>query len=142
MSKVDFNTLQFGTPYYVFEVRNSKYANIQFIPNIFVTRIDSKKVKILVAIVEYNVKTEKGVFRKTVEYLENVDNQEDYFRSLQNSNFQFGLPSPLLFLEKVIDGIKTIIKMKDVSINCVPTLTIPKNGGCPKCAGGICCAPP
>jgi hypothetical protein len=134
MYKPDFNTLQFSVPYYVAQVRDPKYANIQFVPNIYVTRINSKQVKIFVKIMEYNVKTQKAVAKKTVEYLENVDNQEDYFRSLQNSNFEFGLPSPLLFLEKFIEGLNSIVQGKTkataVSYNCIPTQVFPLGAKC------------
>ena len=129
------NTLEFTTPYYTFEARNPNFKNIRFVPKIYVTRIDDKNVKIIVQIRFYTLGSKIAKVAGRVEYNEAVSDQEGYFRKLQNSNFSFGLPRPLVFLEKVIAAIQEFVKFfgphanqpkiteEPVSVNAVPTST-------------------
>jgi hypothetical protein len=101
------NTIQINTPYYNFALRGSAYSHLSYVPQIFVSRVDANTIEIIVYINERNYKTKSFITRQIITYKEKLSNVEDYFRSVQNSNFKFALPNSVLFLEKVIKAIQT-----------------------------------
>ena len=124
------NTLEFTTPYYVFEARDPAYKNIRFIPKIFVTRINSETIQVFVQLYKKDLITKKVQVVRSFFYEDKVKNENEYFRALQNSNFSFGLPSPLLFLENAIKTVQQSVNAFSankkstsgtVYVNTIPT---------------------
>jgi hypothetical protein len=118
------NTIQINTSYYNFALRGPNYAHLSYVPQIFVSRVDANTIEIIVYINERNSKTKSFVTRQILTYKEKLSNVEDYFRSVQNSNFKFALPNSLLFLEKVIKAIQSLavpssMKLKSTSAPAV-----------------------
>jgi hypothetical protein len=117
------NTIQINTSYYKFLLRNPKYAHLNYIPQIFVSRKDTNTIEILVKIFETDSTKKTSFVRRTITYDAKVENMDDYFRSVQNSNFNFALPNSLVFLEKMIESIQSLYStpfLKDVP----PPITI------------------
>jgi hypothetical protein len=118
------NTIQIGTPYYNFALRGPNYSHLSYVPQIYISRVDSNTIEIIVYINERNYKTKSFITRQIITYKEKLSNVEDYFRSVQNSNFKFALPNSLLFLEKVIKAIQSLV-IPPLGINTKSTTTPP-----------------
>jgi hypothetical protein len=121
MDKIQKNVIQLTKNFYVFQVRDPKYSEINFFPRIYISRESDKVIKLYVEIYESNQKTRKIVLRRLLSYNETVKDQEKYFQLLQNSEFNLAIPQSLVFLEKCVTAIKQIVEkqsgIKNVSLN-------------------------
>ncbi len=124
MNKIEENVVQLGTGYYYFFVRDEKYLDSTFEPKIYISRVNAKVIKLYVEIYEHVRSKQRTYLRRLISYNQNVDNQEQYFQHIQNSNFELAVPNSLIFLEKVVNAIKQIVEKQsgiiDPSINVEP----------------------
>ena len=125
MDLIKANTIELTTGYYFFEVKDvAKYADSTFEPKIFISRVNDKVIKLYVQIFEHVRSKQRTYLRRMIAYNQNVDNQDDYFRHVQNNNNELAIPNSLVFLEKVVTAIQQVVEkqtgVKEAAINVLP----------------------
>jgi hypothetical protein len=103
------NTIQLTSNFYKFNVRNEKYKNIDFVPTIYITRKANNVIGLIVDIYTVDLNINRSRLIRRISYNEKIDNETDYFRHIQNSNFNLAIPNSLVFLDKVVTAIQTYV---------------------------------
>lgn len=133
MDLIKANTIELTTGYYFFEVKDvAKYADSTFEPKIFISRVNDKVIKLYVQIFEHVRSKQRTYLRRMIAYNQNVDNQDDYFRHVQNNNNELAIPNSLVFLEKVVTAIQQVVEkqtgVKETGVKEAAINVIPNNG--------------
>lgn len=116
------NVVMIPRSFYIFKIKkNSDYATKFFFPLIGVTRVDESTVKMIVSIFERDTKDFTTTLAKEISFNQEVTEQEEYFRLIQNNDYRKSLINSLRFLEEVVNAIKDIVGMDQNAVEVLPT---------------------
>jgi hypothetical protein len=101
-----------------------EYENKKFVPVLSVTRENDKVVKFYVEFYEIDIISGKESRKKMISYNQNVDNQELYFQSIQNNNYDNVIVNSLLFLKIAVEAIREIIQDMEAEIDVLPDIPV------------------
>ena len=119
------NSFKIPKTYYNFYVKNRpEYENKKFVPVLSVTRENDKVVKFYVEFYEIDIISGKESRKKMISYNQNVDNQELYFQSIQNNNYDNVIVNSLLFLKIAVEAIREIIQDMEAEIDVLPDIPV------------------